>query len=208
MANERTALIVSAGKEEKLDYIIPLAENADFIIAADGGYNVLNKLSIKADVVIGDFDSSNIIDNAIVLPTVKDDTDTLAAVKYAVKNGYKNIILTSASGGRLDHYLANLLILEFLDNQNINAILYNNDNKVVILKDGTYNFKKDENYKYFGLIPLDSVVKSVSITGSQYDINNLDLHRNNVISVSNEFKTHNIEISIKEGKMLLVFSKD
>ena len=51
----------------------------------------------------------------IVLPCEKDDTDTLFAVKEALKRGFEDFILIGVVGARLDHTLGNVSILLHLD---------------------------------------------------------------------------------------------
>ena len=86
----KKCLIVSGGIFEK----IKLQEKYNLVLACDKGYLYANKLKIKPDIIIGDFDSSKMPqDNAniIAVDSVKDDTDTGLAVKYALRNGYKYV---------------------------------------------------------------------------------------------------------------------
>ena len=86
----KKCLIVSGGKFEK----IKLHDKYDLIIACDRGYIHASKLKISPDIIVGDFDSSKMPrDNAniIAVNSIKDDTDTGLAVKYALRNGYKYI---------------------------------------------------------------------------------------------------------------------
>ena len=51
----------------------------DFIIACDAGYRNCVPLGCKPDIILGDFDTAPCPekqDDVIVLPHVKDDTDT------------------------------------------------------------------------------------------------------------------------------------
>src|SRR5665648_310101 len=82
-------------------------KNGDFLICADNGYSVAKDNGIVPDLIIGDFDSIK-IDlpsdiEVIKLPVEKDVTDTLACVKYAINECFKDIIILGGIGGRLDH---------------------------------------------------------------------------------------------------------
>ena len=67
---------------------------------------------------MGDFDSHDnphLTVETIVLPCEKDDTDTVYAVKEAVKRGFDDFLLIGVVGARLDHTLGNVSILLYLD---------------------------------------------------------------------------------------------
>ena len=84
----------------------------DLCIAADCGYKHALELSVKPDLLIGDFDSigndtelpSDI--ERITLPCEKDCTDTQAAFCAAVERGYDTIVIIGGMGTRLDHSLS------------------------------------------------------------------------------------------------------
>ena len=91
--------IISGGQEDTLCGI----EAADFIIACDRGYVYARNAGIRPDLLVGDFDSYRGALPADVpvldLPVEKDDTDTMAAVRWAVSEGFAEIRLYCALGG-------------------------------------------------------------------------------------------------------------
>ena len=66
-----------------------LLRSDDFIIACDAGYRNCERLGCKPDIIVGDFDSAPCpqqnADDIVVLPHVKDDTDTEYAAKLAAQ---------------------------------------------------------------------------------------------------------------------------
>ena len=90
-----------------------LLREDDFIIACDAGYRNCAPLHCKPHVIVGDFDTAPCPqqedDEIVVLPHVKDDTDTEYAAKLAVQKGFDEVLLLGGLGGRrLEHTLANL----------------------------------------------------------------------------------------------------
>ena len=96
-------------------------DDADLVIAADGGAGSLDRLGRVPDVLVGDLDS---VDPKLVTrlaaagttverhPIDKDASDTELAVEMALGAGAVAVVLLGAVGGeRLDHELANLLLL-------------------------------------------------------------------------------------------------
>ena len=86
----------------------------DYLIACDAGYHNCEALGRRPDAVVGDFDSAPCPvaapgEDLVVLPHVKDDTDTEYAAKLAFREGYTEVLLLGCLGGRrLEHTLANL----------------------------------------------------------------------------------------------------
>ena len=89
-----------------------LLREDDFIIACDAGYRNCAPLHCKPHVIVGDFDTAPCPqqedDEIVVLPHVKDDTDTEYAAKLAVQKGFdRGASAGGPRGRRLEHTLAN-----------------------------------------------------------------------------------------------------
>ena len=90
---KKLCAIISGGQADDLAGI----RDADFIIACDRGYAYAKEAGIRPDLLVGDFDSYKgerdkrvpVLD----LPVEKDDTDTMAAVRWAVSEGFSEIRL-------------------------------------------------------------------------------------------------------------------
>ena len=85
----------------------------DTIIACDAGYRNCAPLHCRPDIIVGDFDTAPCPaqegGDTIILPHVKDDTDTEYAAKLASEKGFDEALLLGVLGGRrLEHTLANL----------------------------------------------------------------------------------------------------
>ena len=78
----------------------------DVVFAADGGYRHCQAAGLQPDLLLGDFDSLNDLPKGIPIhtfPVEKDDTDTMLAIKYGLKEGYRTFHLYGGTGGRPDH---------------------------------------------------------------------------------------------------------
>lgn len=90
----------------------------DFFVFCDGGLAHREALQADPDLIVGDFDSHenpHLDIETIVLPREKDDTDTVYAVKEALRRGFEDFLLIGVIGKRLDHTLGNVSILLYLD---------------------------------------------------------------------------------------------
>ena len=96
-------------------------DTVDLVIAADGGATSLERLGRRPDVVIGDLDSADpgTIERLAATgaridrhPADKEASDTELALEAAKAAGATGIVLLGAAGGeRIDHEVANTLLL-------------------------------------------------------------------------------------------------
>ncbi len=187
-------------------HIVPCS--ADFVIAADGGYAAAQKLGIKPNLVVGDFDSLGYVPEAeeiIRHPVRKDDTDTLLAIRLGLERGYRNFVITGALGGRLDHTFANLQTLLFLRDHGARGVLYGDGFAVTAVTDGSICIEGSGTLSVFAFTPT---VKGVSLRNVSYPLEDAELTSSFPIGVSNEFIGQPAEIGCTEGTLLVMWQAD
>jgi thiamine pyrophosphokinase len=93
---------------------------ADLVVAADSGLHYALALGFRVDLVVGDFDSVDpaVLDAAAAAgtevdahPAAKDFTDLDLALQAVRDRGCTRAVVIGGAGGRVDHFLANLLLL-------------------------------------------------------------------------------------------------
>jgi thiamine pyrophosphokinase len=113
-------VIVLAGGDAVDARIRDALPRADLVIAADSGLEQAAALALTVDLVVGDFDSVDpealaAAERAGVAverhPAVKDQTDLELAVIAAQRRDATRVVIVGSDGGRIDHALANLLLL-------------------------------------------------------------------------------------------------
>lgn len=189
-----------------------LAETADYIIAADGGQNRAREFGLQPDCVIGDFDSTTLDEDFdciyITYPAEKDLTDTEAALAHALEKGFRNVILLGGMGGRLDHTMGNIGLLDKYYGSFERMEFIDGKNRMELLKDSECTLKRDARYKYFGLVSLNAEASGIDICGAKYDLTGASLERASTLGVSNEFKEDTVEIHVQDGTLLIARSGD
>lgn len=189
-----------------------LAESADYIIAADGGQNRAREFGLQPDCVLGDFDSTTLNEDFdclyITYPAEKDLTDTEAALTHALEKGCRNVILLGGMGGRLDHTMGNIGLLDKYYNSFDHMEFIDGKNRMELLKDSGRTLKRDARYKYFGLVSLNAEASGIDIRGAKYELTGASLERASTLGVSNEFSEDTVEICVREGTLLIVRSAD
>lgn len=209
-------ILVCAGDLELSDIAV---REEDLVIAVDGGYMYCSVFGIEPDIVIGDFDSleekyvkqieeSYLTEPAaakrmIRLNPVKDDTDTLAAVKLGLEEGYGEFHLYGAMGGRLEHTIANLQCLLFLKNAGAKAYLWDGSMMATLLQEEAVSFKK-EMEGILSVFAIGGIAEGVSEKGLKYALTDAVIKEDFPIGISNEFIGEKAEVSVKKGTLLLI----
>jgi len=189
--------------------------SGDIFIAADSGIETAVKLNIKVNILMGDFDSIacgedfekynyNIEDiKMIKYPAIKDDTDSMLAVKYALESGYKNITIIGGLDGRIDHTLANLYLLKYIKIHGGVGCITNGYNKITYLADSTVKICKE--YKYVSVMPVSRELIGVTLKGFKYNLENAAVKFEEPYTVCNEIPENSEygEIYIAYGEALI-----
>ncbi len=178
----------------------------DIVIAADSGIINAQRFNLEPDYIIGDFDSLGYTpdnSNTIIHPVEKDDTDTMLAVKLGLEKGYKNFRIFGGIGGRLDHTIANIQTACYVAENNGNAIFYGTNENFTVIKNNVFNFDK-ENKGNISIFALEEST-NVNIKGLYYQLENGSVSTNFPLGTSNKFNNKDSTISVKEGKLLIIW---
>ncbi len=186
------------------------ATDSDCIICADGGYKYKDILGRECDMVVGDFDSLGSVpeaENKIVAPTEKDETDMMLAVNLGLKKCYRNFVLLGALGGeRNDHSVANIQLLHYITSKGARGTIYHGDEVFTAFSDGTLTLGADLK-GYVSVFSLTDESRGVTIKNLKYTLDGATLYSYMPVGVSNEFLGKESSISVKEGKLLVIYKK-
>ena len=204
---------IYTGGEILPENITERPEKDDLIIAADCGLENAQLFGVVPQVVLGDFDSlsksARIPQEAEVMtvPAEKNETDTQLAVSLAISRGAREIVIVGGIGGRLDHTMSNLAILEDLDRRMVHGLMVNGYNRARFLRNNSTLIPRS-GYRYLALIAADPTVKGVSIEGVKYPLKKAKLERCNQYAVSNEIVGNCALIDVRRGGVWIVESKE
>lgn len=187
----------------KNNYPVP-AEN-DYVIAADAGYRNCKKFGIKPDVIIGDFDSTDKpdFDNIQVFPVMKDDTDTMLAIRHGFEKGYKFFYIYGGLGGeRTDHTIANIQALGYIAEHGGMGFLIGDMENFVVIKNTHISFDGSSKNE-FSVFAFGGNAQGVCISGAKYPLENATLSPYFPLGVSNRFDEKEVIVSVKKGYLLI-----
>ncbi|MBQ2746763.1 MAG: thiamine diphosphokinase [Clostridia bacterium] len=180
--------------------------NEDFIIAADNGFAVLQKLNITPNLVVGDFDSLGYepeVDKKIVLPVKKDDTDLSIALKTALDKGYSDIFVYGAAGGKLDHTFANITLAAETSRKGVNCVFLGDNTNFTALTNGKLCFNGAGGR--VSVFAFGGNAVGVTLKGVEYELDNATLEAFVPLGVSNAFCGTDAEISVKSGTLIVMW---
>lgn len=198
----KTCYIIGGGS---YDGFFDKKEKGDLIIAADRGYKLIEKENIEVDYIIGDFDSSTKPDlsRVISLNPIKDYTDTVAAIEFARKKGYTNIVIYGGLGGRESHTLANIRSMYHYKKEGL-TIKLKSQKKEVFIVDSKFSYEYKDKDFYVSIFSLDDKTR-LSLKGLFYELEDYRLKIEDALGVSNETKKENFQISVEEGTVVVIF---
>ena len=209
----RHALIFAAAPETEYGYIRAfLAAHPDALIAcADGGLRHARALGLHPDFMISDCDSLPEVEGTeiIRLKPEKDDTDTQGCLREVFRRGCTEATLVCATGGRIDHELANLSLLEEAYAMGGRLTVLDRQNRIVLHEGGSQKFIMPPEYQYFSIVPLDAQLRGVTIEHAKYPLRDAVVTRAGMISISNEAAAgQTFTVTIAQGRAMVIFSRD
>ena len=207
------AIIIANGSVEEDESHAQAVQADDLVIAADGGAMIALELGLQPHVVVGDMDSLpremriELTERGcqfVSHPSRKDETDTELAVRYALRAGATQIILLGATGNRLDHTLANILLLGMPELERVPATIVAGNTQVWLLRGGYELEFGGSPGDVVTLLPLDQDAIGVSTVGLEWALHDDTLFLGLARGVSNVMTAREARVRLREGRLLVL----
>ncbi len=203
-------VVLTGGDPVSPDLVADLPPRA-YVIAADSGLDQAAILGLDVDLAVGDFDSlaPAALEAAMAAgcrverhPAAKDHTDLELGLRAALEHGCRRVVVVGGYGGRLDHFLANVLVLASADLAGV----------VVEARVGTARLTvvraRSELRRSAGalvsLLALGGVARGVRTVGLRYPLRDEDLAPGSTRGVSNELTGEVASVAVAKGTLLAV----
>lgn len=209
----RTVLILGNGPWRGVELLPELAAQADYIIAADGGFARARRLGLRVDLVVGDLDSLGPGERAeleasgietVVHPRAKDQTDLELALEEALRLEPKprKIRLFGVLGARLDQTLANIFILEKAGRAGVEAEIISGRERVWLVHDRLE--LPAEVGDLVSLLPLTAEAGGIRTWGLEYPLRGESLFRAGSRGLSNRVCALPAGLELERGLLLVI----
>ncbi|MGE3618908.1 MAG: thiamine diphosphokinase [Acidimicrobiia bacterium] len=206
----RTIIVVTGGDPvgPHVRALLPVGAR---VVAADSGVVQARALGLHVDVAVGDFDSLDpvALRRAVEAgarverhPEAKDATDLELALDVALAARPDRIVVVGGHGGRLDHLLANALVLAGPRTAGVELVAHLPPATVTVVRDrATLHGEPGD---LVSLLPAHGPAGAVSTEGLLYPLVAEDLPAGSTRGVSNELVARRAVVSIGSGVLLAV----
>jgi thiamine pyrophosphokinase len=205
-------IVVASGELDERD--ARWLASVDLLIAADGGAASLDRIGRRPDRLIGDLDSvsADLVERLEAAgtrverhPTDKDASDTELALGAAIAAGGTEIVLLGALGGaRLDHEVANLLLIADPELGGVDIRLIQGGTTVRALRGGGRLTLPDADGELVSLLPVGGDATGVTTTGLRWSLADAVLRMGRSRGLSNELVEASASVSLERGTLLVV----
>jgi thiamine pyrophosphokinase len=205
------AVIVANGPMPKPPHPGILIEDEDLVICVDGGARNALALGLQPQVAIGDMDS---LERELRMHLEgegcrfvehsprKDETDSELAIRYALAQGATELVLLAALGGRIDHSLANVMLLALPELHEVRARLIDGDQEVMLVRGETEI--EGTPGDIVSLVPLCADAGDIHTEGLEYALHGGSLKFGAARGVSNVLMAARARVEVGQGLLLLV----
>lgn len=217
------ALIVADGTAPSRAFVERLMTAVDstprLVIAADGGARTAIGLGLKPAVVIGDGDSLLPSErdalvaagaDVVAYPTAKEESDTELCVREALRRGASRIVIIGAFGGaRIEHTIANVLLLTLPDLAGADAELADESSSIRVLGDGSPDSLVVNGHAgdYVSLMPLSDRVDGVTTEGLAFPLRDETLLQGPTRGLSNEMTGGSATVTRRAGRLAVIHTR-
>lgn len=203
-------VILSGGSPPGHSLLNERLKGAQLTISVDGAADIFDEYGIVPDVLIGDFDTADPEcvkrlqqQGALVrtLKAEKNETDTQAAVDYALFAGADDITILGALGGRPDHLFSNVMMLVRADTAGA-ACSIADENCELFVSSRRFILSGTPG-QTISILPLTGEVR-VNAQGLKYPLSDLHLKWGSSRGISNIMLGDKATIDISGGYALIV----
>jgi thiamine pyrophosphokinase len=211
--------ILGGGPVELLPDFCNFPEKEIVWAGVDRGVYTLLTHGVQPQIAFGDFDSVTVeelsfiegqVENLLKLKPEKDETDMEHALNWALKQNPSLIRIFGATGGRIDHMMANIqLLMNPLKNHtNVHIEIVDQKNILYMKQPGAYTIEKLDSRKFVSFLPMTQDVKGVTLKGFKYPLSDYRIQLGSTVCISNELVGDYGTFSFSEGILMIVRSTD
>ncbi|HLO12315.1 MAG TPA: thiamine diphosphokinase [Pseudoneobacillus sp.] len=211
--------ILAGGPIDHLPDLQEYISKESIWVGVDRGVYTLLSNNIRPAFAFGDFDSVSSTELQIVESEImevhkfvpeKDETDLELALLWALEQKPEEIRIFGGTGGRLDHFFANVQLLSRALSSGINCKVSIIDKKNILFlnEPGTYTLPKIDDKKYVSFLPFTSSIEKLTLKGFKYSLTDRNIFTGSTLCISNELISYYGTYSFLNGILIVIRSQD
>jgi thiamine pyrophosphokinase len=203
-------LVITGGDPVERAHVPELSAGT-VVVAADSGVEQAQALGLHIDLAVGDFDSVGAAALEVAAsagatierhPVAKDATDLELALDAALALRPARIHVLGGHGGRLDHLLANALLLARPEHREVLVTARMGSATVTVVRDrATIRGPIGD---LVTLLPAGGPARGITTAGLLYPLEQEDLWPGSTRGVSNELVADPATVTLEDGVLLAV----
>ena len=191
--------------------VVALLPTPAYVIAADSGLDQAAALGLRVDLAVGDFDSVSPagLEAAAVAgcrverhPAAKDHTDLELGLLAARQWGAERVVVVGGHGGRLDHLMANALVLAGSDFSGLSVEALMGMARLFVVR--RHRELHGEPGELVSLLAVGGPASGVRTEGLRYPLAGEELRAGSTRGVSNEMTGPVATVTVATGTLLAI----
>jgi len=218
-ASPQPLILVAVGGDATAPTRLPEGlPQGSIVVAADSGLDLLERISVRPDHLVGDLDSASAdaIARAVERGAEvhrhaadKDATDLELALDLIVDDlvpasGIERIVVIGGGGGRLDHLLGDLLVLSSPRLAAFEVTAHLGRATITVVRPGPGRFIAGSVGEQVSLLPVHGSADGVSTEGLRWPLVDAHLAMGTTRAMSNELAAQSASVRLAAGVLAVV----
>jgi thiamine pyrophosphokinase len=201
---DKTVVVVVSGAAPLSDVALTAIPRGAPIVGADAGVDHARAAGLAVTLAVGDFDSAVSPGDVPVErhPREKDATDLELALDRAVARGATRVTVVGGHGGRLDHFIANALLLASPRFADVEIDAWVGHAHVTVVRRSTE--LRGRVGSLCTLLAIGGDARGVTTNGLRYPLNDDELRAGSSRGVSNELTEERAAVTVTTGTLLAI----
>lgn len=215
--SQPTILLVVGGDPAGLARLPSSLPRGSVVVAADSGLDRITGI-LRADHVVGDLDSVSdaALRHARVSgseihehPADKDATDIELALDLVTRtlvpeSGPQSLLVVGPGGGRLDHLLADVLLLTSPRLADLEVTARLGAATVTVVRPGAPRAVAGEPHEQLSILPMHGSADGVTTTGTRWPLVDAHLAAGTTRAMSNELLAPTATVTVASGVLAVI----
>ncbi len=180
----------------------------DHVIAVDGGFSSLEKIGVRPDIVLGDFDSLGYIPRGIRTASFSKDkaqSDMELALKRAKNQRFDSVVVFGALGLRLDHTLANMAVFSKYSELGMKVTAIDEDVALFFLTGPDIFEAPAQETGTVSVFSMSDRCEGVFERGMKWELDDVELTNRESLGLSNELQGEAVMIGVEKGTIVVIY---